>query len=204
MADPRHAELQRLVDDEDVAGVLAIVSLDDIAASWCGYHAREVHDDDDPDWWAIELFMTRDFVADRRRHRAALLRLLAHADSPGVLGVVGAGPLENFVSDDEGDLRWLEAEAPRNPRLREALAVVWCDGEVTAATMARLDAVAARPLPRMPPRAEWPRSAVEFVDARDELLAVAGPRWDEIAAPTPEQAEAIERFLRAAEALGSD
>ena len=55
-AGPR--ELEELVLDGQVAKLLSLVTLEQVAVAWCGYHAR-THvpgvEDDDPDWWAVFL-----------------------------------------------------------------------------------------------------------------------------------------------------
>jgi alkylation response protein AidB-like acyl-CoA dehydrogenase len=100
MAHHRHEELQALVDDEDIDGVLRIADLDELAEAWCRYEAREHwrDEDDDPDWWAVEFFMMRslfdalwwDHIGDddlspaqdaaMRRMLAAIDRMSAMAD----------------------------------------------------------------------------------------------------------------------------
>ena len=144
-------QLQALVDDEDLDGLLQVVTMDEVAEAWCRYTERRERDSDgdaDPDWWAIEFFMVRPIFRNGRAYRSALLALLARANTVFLLSCVAAGPLENFVSDDESHLRWLEMEAPRNENLRQALAGVWCYTHVTEATFARLDRAAGQALPR--------------------------------------------------------
>ena len=147
---PEH--LQALVDDEDLDGLLQVVTMDEVAEAWCRYTERQEHDsggDEDPDWWAIEFFMMRPIFANGRVYRSGLLALLARANTEFLLSCVAAGPLENFVSDDDADLRWLEQEAARNENLRRALAGVWCHTHVTEATFARLERAAGQALPRL-------------------------------------------------------
>jgi hypothetical protein len=198
---PRHEELQRLVDEVDIDGILAIVTLDDIASAWCRYHLLDEPAEDNPDWWAVDLFMTDEFLDDHQRLRDALLRLIEHAPTESVVGCIGAGPLENFVSDDDGDLRWIEANTTANEKLRVALSYVWCDGYVTEATMARLDSVAATPLARRPPRDQWRPELIAFDDASTALSEIAGEDWWSIENPTPAQTAAIEAFLAASNSL---
>jgi hypothetical protein len=167
--------LQELVGHGEIDAVLAIVTLDEIGQAWSRYTEQAHADEDDPDVWAILLIGESDFRADRTRWRAALLKLVEHAGSDDVLAVVGAGPLEEFVSDDEDDLRWLEEQGSTNPLLRKALAGVWCDNDLSSKTMKRLDAVAGRPLHRIPPREEWSAEAL----AVDEALNRARDAWAE-------------------------
>jgi hypothetical protein len=150
MVHVRHEELEGLVDEGDISGVLRIASLDDVAEAWCRYTAREHADDEDdyPDWWAVEFFMMRSLVDARKVHREALLKLLEHAPDDHVIGCIGAGPLEDFVSDDADDLAWIERHAVSNPRLREALAGMWVATLVSEDTLRWLDHAAGKQLPR--------------------------------------------------------
>jgi len=152
MPDRSSELLQALVDDEDLEGLLQVVTMDEVADAWCRYTERREHagpdDDADPDWWAIEFFMMRPIFSNGRVYRSGLLALLRRANSDYLVSCVAAGPLENFVSDDESDLRWLEQEAARNEVLRRALTGVWCHGHVSEATFARLERAAGQALPR--------------------------------------------------------
>ena len=148
--DARIEILQGLVDREDLDALFALVSVDEVAQTWCRYqHNRPLKPDldEDENWWAVDLFFTRGIFRRVDTYRSILLSLVRHA-SDETLGNVGAGPLENFVSDDEDDLEWLERECRTNDRLRRALATVWCDDCVTPATLARLDAAAGVKLAR--------------------------------------------------------
>ena len=120
MRDVSPERLQALVDDEDLDGLLEVVTIDEVAEAWCCYTERREHsgpaddaDDADPDWWAIEFFMMRTIFRNGPVYRSALLALLSRAKSDYLVSCVAAGPLEKFVSDDESDLRWLEQEAAR-------------------------------------------------------------------------------------------
>ena len=190
------------VDAEDVDGLLELVSVGEIAAAWCRYSGREHRDDDeDPDWWAIALFFTREIFRRPALYRSLLVKLVDVA-SDDVLGNVAAGPLENFVSDDEDDLRWLESECARNPRLRTALAGVWCARNVSEQTMRRLDAAAGEPLARPSPRETWRPEVIAVEDAHTRLMDVVGPDWGDIDRIfTPEEQEAIAAYLTALERM---
>jgi len=146
------SELQRLVDAEDLDGVLAVTTADEIARTWHRYGAARERTVDHPDWWAVELLLTREVFKRKALYRELLLKLVAEATDDAGLGAVGAGPLENLVSDNPDDLAWLEAECATNARLRQALANVWCAGEVSDSTLARLDTAAGVRLPRPRPR----------------------------------------------------
>jgi hypothetical protein len=125
-ADPR--ELEELVLDGQVAELLSLVTLEQVAAAWCRYHAR-THvpgvEDDDPDWWAVFLLQGGEFWSDELRVRTVIDLLVERAPDDRVLGVVGAGPLEDFISDDEDRLVWIERRATASARFREALRHVW-------------------------------------------------------------------------------
>jgi hypothetical protein len=159
MAGSAPGELQRFIDDGDLEGLLSVVTLDEVAATWCRYtatpHAARDHEGiDDPDWWAVEFFFTEAYFANRELQRSVLLKLLEHATSELLIACIGAGPLEDFITDDEDNLRWIEHQAPRNERLRLALRNVWAADDVTEQTLLRLDAAAGQQLPRPRPREE--------------------------------------------------
>jgi hypothetical protein len=55
-------ELLRLVDEGRFEELHATVSPEEIARSWLGYHRASTRSDDpdeDPGWWAVELFLRR-------------------------------------------------------------------------------------------------------------------------------------------------
>ncbi|MFN8016853.1 MAG: hypothetical protein U0P45_01885 [Acidimicrobiales bacterium] len=145
--------MQRCVDVGDIDGLLALVSADEIAIAWHRYTATpEPKDVDHPDWWAVDLFWVTELLERKDLHRHLLLKLIEHA-SEATLGQVAAGPLEDFVSDDEDDVRWIEAACATNMRLRTALTFTWSSTYVSRATLRRLDAAAGEPLPRLSPGA---------------------------------------------------
>ena len=127
-ADPRH--LEELLDNYRVDELLSLVTLEEIADAWCRYQTRPHIDgveDEDPDWWAVELLMRDYFLrSDEPRVRAVLDLLVGRAPDDDVLGVVAAGPLEDLVMEaDEDRLRWIEQRAEESPRFRQALQRVW-------------------------------------------------------------------------------
>lgn len=199
--DDRPALLQELIDVEDIDRLIEIVTLDEIAAAWCRYSSRRhsVGGDDDPDWWAIELFMTSEIFKRTALYRALLVKLVEHAQSDDVIGAVGAGPLENFVSDDQDDLMWLESECQRNEKLRSALGGVWCAGEVSAETLERLDAAAGTQLARPRPREEWSSALRAVDDAHAHLREIGGLDLVAFENPTPEQGRALEAYMAASD-----
>ena len=150
--DPRM--LWDLVDAGDVDALFSVITLEEMARSWINVQHRgdstaEVRDDD-PDWWALELWWSAEWWTDRNtdRVRAGLLALVEAAETDHDLGMIGAAPLESFVSDHADNLDWLESECAKSPKLRRALAGVWCSDIVSQATLDRLDAAAGVPLAR--------------------------------------------------------
>ena len=200
MGDEQRRTLHDLVDDDDIDALLLRVSLDDIAEAWCRYNAAE-HDSDeeaweDPDWWAIELLFGGAFYRDADLIRSILIKLVEHANSDQ-LGAIGAGPLENFVSDDEDDLRWIETQCASNEGFRVALSGVWCASSVSTATMERLDAAAGVRLSRPMPREEWPPELIAVRDAETRLLGIAGADWGVAESPTADQLAVQQAYLDA-------
>lgn len=142
-------ELEALVDADELDAVLALVSLDEVAEAWCRY--QSVHhpfgEEEHPDRWAADLLLSREVFRRNELYRTLLLKLVEHADVE-VLGVVGAGPLENFGLVDEENLVWLEQQCRVNSRLRQALANVWVWGELPPAICRRIERAAEVPLAR--------------------------------------------------------
>jgi hypothetical protein len=196
------SEMQRLVDAGDLDSLSAVAMPEEIARAWHRFHdAPEPTDCDHPDWWAVELFMTIN-IQRTALYREPLLELVAQA-TEGDLKFIGAGPLEYFVSDNEEDLAWLERECVTNAPLRQALACVWCAGDVSDATLARLDAAAQVTLSRPPPIEEWPPEVIAFKDAARHLHEIAGGMvaFMGLVDPTPAQRGAAEQFMAAARGL---
>ncbi len=134
------------------------------------------------------------------------MKLLEHAPDDNVVGCVGAGPLETFVSDDADDLFWIESQARSNPRLRSALAGMWVAHYVTEATLVRLDRAAGTALPRPLPRDEWPPAAREYDDALDMARRHLGDNWwDHIGDDdlSPAQDAAMRRMLAAIDRMSA-
>ena len=117
--------------------------------TWLRYHTRPSHPeepDDDPDWWAVELWLSSAWWEDDRRVREGLLRLIEVADGEA-LSDVAAGPLEVFVSDDPSRLRWIERQAARSEKFRQALTQVWA-WELPSDSFLRLERAAGTKFPR--------------------------------------------------------
>ncbi len=88
-----------------------------------------------PAWWS-----------DEKRVRDGLLGLIEAADDDG-LSVVAADPLEVFVCNDASRLHWIELQARRSERFRQALAEVWV-WELPSDAFSRLERAAGVPLAR--------------------------------------------------------
>jgi hypothetical protein len=156
--------LKSLVDDLDIDELLNLVSLTDIAQAWCRYETKHEHDlqsaTEDPDWWAVDLWNTHEFLKDEDRRREGLLALLEVASTGYILGMIGAGPLEDFITADEDRVRWLEFQAAESPNLREALKSAWIEHTRPRWVIERLERAARGPMVRAvrPPGAGAGRS----------------------------------------------
>jgi uncharacterized protein DUF6869 len=154
---PDPQRLQRLLDDFKVDELLSLVTLEEIADAWCRYQTR-THisgvEDEDPDWWAVELLLDSRFESDETRLRTVLELILERADEEAVFGVFAAGPLEDFVSDyDDDRLAWIEQRASSSPRFREALQRIWI-WSLPPEVFARIERAAGAPLPVPEPGVE--------------------------------------------------
>src|SRR5579863_7595889 len=105
------AELQRLVDEDDVEGLLRATSVEEVADAWWRWVLRDRSPDaegfDEPDWWAVEIWHgERIYQVPDTAH--ALIRALAERVPEGAhLGRLGAGPIENCIGSDEASLGWV-------------------------------------------------------------------------------------------------
>jgi len=190
------------LDDDYVDRLLAMVTLDDIADAWCRHNSEFGKGIDDPDWWAVDFVLSCGLDMNRELERAILPKLVEHADSEHLIACVGAGPLEDFISEDEDDLRWLEAQAASNVKFRTALGVVRV--RVSESTFERLDRAAGRRLRRpISPGVENP-VARRFRAARDRMVELLGPNWNKeiYERPvTPEVRAAHDELMEAIRAL---
>lgn len=119
-------------EDGDLPRLLSLVSLDEIVDAWWRYKARAGGDssgwDTDPDGWAMEIHFTFVFYGDEDAFRDYLRALVRRApDDREALGHLAAGPIEDFVSADEGRLGWIEQEAAHSETFRLALSNVWAE-----------------------------------------------------------------------------
>ncbi len=145
-----HEHLEQLILCGSLEEVFALVTLEEIAEAWCRYQLRpHPHgaEDDDPDWWAVQLVMDADFWSGEARIRSVITLLVERADGDEVLGVVGAGPLEDFVKRYNDDrLAWIERSAAESPRFRQALRNVWIWRAAPPDVFARVERAAGAPL----------------------------------------------------------
>jgi hypothetical protein len=151
----RGAVLEGLVDDGDLDGLLAIVTLGEIADAWRCYTERKPQTSEDPDWWAVEFWL--DLAFEREDVAREGLLALVDAVPDELLPHVGAGPFENFIGPDESRIAWMEDQARRSPCFRAALANVWIWGVEKDWVCERLEAAANVSLAR--PRRPFPGSA---------------------------------------------
>jgi hypothetical protein len=138
------------MDERRIDELLSLVTLEEIADAWCGYQTRPHIDgveDEDPDWWAVELLMDSRFESDEGRVRAVLDRILDRADDEEIFGVFAAGPLEDFVKAyDDDRIAWIEERAAASSRFREALQRNWI-WSLPPEVFARIERAAGAPLP---------------------------------------------------------
>jgi hypothetical protein len=149
------SELQRLVDERRFEDVLQRVSLAEVAHSWMRYHHRYERDpgngdpgDDDPDWWAVEMWQLDEKWADEDRLRTGVLELVAAAEKDSDYGAIGAGIVEYMINDDEERLQWIETQARESDGFRRSLANVYVWGVEPDSIAARIEAAAGVRLPR--------------------------------------------------------
>ena len=128
-----HRKLERLVDEDAIDELFRLVTWDEAAQAWHRHSlwrravaAKDVDIAEHPDWWAKELWHSTMLWDTGEMVRSGLLALVVQAPDETALSFVGAGPLEDFVSTNEDDLRWLEEQAATSQRFRKALANVWC------------------------------------------------------------------------------
>ena len=145
-------ELQRLVDEGQFEDLLRLVSLAEVAQAWMRYqHKAQSEADpgfDDPDWWAVEMWMEDRAWANEQRLHDGVLALVAAAETDLDFGVVGAAVIEYIVAEDEDRLGWLEAQARVSEPFRRSLANIYVWGVQPDAVAERVEAAAGVRLPR--------------------------------------------------------
>jgi hypothetical protein len=154
VADSRR--LQQLVDERRYDELLREVTLDDIARAWIRYQRRNPTGDeqglDDPDWWAVELWMDNErrrgaWWTDEARVRGGILAIVAAAGAHDV-GIIGAGIMELFIANDDDRISWLEEQARDSDMFRRSLANVYVWGSARKHIAERVERAAGVPLPR--------------------------------------------------------
>jgi hypothetical protein len=138
--------------DRAVAGEISLAEI--AAAFFASLHTKER--DDDPNFWAIDLWfpVNDEWWQDEERVRSGLLALIDAASGDDDLAYVGAGPLEDFIENDESRLRWIEGQARTSARFRRALSNVWVWGMQRNEVAERVERAAGVPLARP----KWGRS----------------------------------------------
>ena len=93
----------------------------------------------DQHWWAFSLFDDVERWADEDLHREIVLRFIDTADDEQIWHVA-AHQLEDFLTDSDERLTWMELVAAQSPRFRRALGGVWTHSKqpTTAVRIERL------------------------------------------------------------------
>lgn len=136
-------------------------------ADWIDAYFRWGKTNDDELYWAYDLMAQTERQAPPEKLWPIVLDFIAAAPDPLSLGTFAAGTVEDLLRQHGKSLiDAIEAEAPQNPRLREAIAGVWIGPEhVGQEVFDRIRAVAeADP-------GNWPIGASGLPDVVEELLA---------------------------------
>jgi len=100
----------------------------EIVAAWIDFEARPhtLHEDwiRDRAWWAIEAMMDLQ-LHDPARALGVAFQIARASDAPKVLEMLGAGPLEDLLSEDPTLIDAIAIEAASSPHLRVALRATW-------------------------------------------------------------------------------
>src|SRR5690242_14005221 len=104
--------------------------------------------DEDPDWWAVEMWINFAVWADEQKLREGVLQLVAAADRDGDFDNLSAGVMECIDWTDEDRLQWLEAQCRVSEAFRRSLANGYFWGEQPDAVVLRVEAAARTRLPR--------------------------------------------------------
>ena len=148
--------LLHLVHEADFDTLLTIVSIPEIAAAWLSDRESDGRnpDSEHPDEWASWLWSSTEWYSDQDRLRSAIVELIAQADSELELARIAAGPLENFVCDEESTLRWIEEQASISPKLRSALTHAWLWQQLSPESFVRVERAAGSPLAKSNPTSD--------------------------------------------------
>lgn len=101
---------------------------EEIVAAWIDFEQRPhtLHEDwiRDRSWWAVEAMMDLQ-LHDPARALDVAFQIARTSDTPKVLEMLGAGPLEDLLSEDPTLFDAIAIEAASSPRLRVALRSTW-------------------------------------------------------------------------------
>lgn len=135
MWEPVNDHLEAAADRSRITDRLGVQRLVDAWLAW-----TPTPDGTYPDqhWWAFSLFDDIERWADEDLYRKIVLRFIDAADDEQ-LWHVAAHPLEDFLTDNDERLTWMEQTATQSPRFRRALGGVWTHSKEpsTAARIAR-------------------------------------------------------------------
>jgi hypothetical protein len=143
-----------LVEEGNIDALLHEVSPQDVANTWMRYHRQRrsgVDPDHDPDWWAVETWMTLEWLQNEPRVRDGILRLVSLARDESDFGIIGAAVQETFIHgvwDDDSRVAWIEEQAASSEAFRRSLANVQIWGDVPHDVATRIEAAARTRLPR--------------------------------------------------------
>jgi hypothetical protein len=114
-------DVDALLEDLRIDEVLQIVTPQEVAETWMRYQ----RDHQESDRWADWLWMERTWWADEARVRDGILRLVELAVSEEDYCDIAASILEDFATDDESRLDWIERQAAASDRFRLAMRDMW-------------------------------------------------------------------------------
>jgi hypothetical protein len=114
-------DLNALVEDERLDELIQLVTPQEVAETWMRHHRHRR----ESDWWAVEVWMSPEWWADEARVRDGIIRLVDLAENQDDYGMIAAGVLEVFTTDDPSRLHWIERQASRSAAFRQALRGMW-------------------------------------------------------------------------------
>lgn len=128
--------------DDDQRAFERVMGRQAIVAGWVRYSASKRVDSET--FWAWQAVSdANDWPTDD--FWGLILDLVDAATDESVISMIGVGPIEDFIGGGwEGAVKRIEAEAPRNARLRQALASAWTSG-IPEEFVQRIEAAVARP-----------------------------------------------------------
>jgi len=101
---------------------------DELVAAWIDFESRPhpLQEDwiRDRAWWAIEVMMDLQ-QHDPVRALEVAFQIARTSETSKVLEMLGAGPLEDLLSEDPTLIDAIAIEAVSSPNLRQALASTW-------------------------------------------------------------------------------